>query len=179
MAMVLFLLPGGFFFAKGSLELADRFAGREVREATLFHTEVVPPNRGVRYTRYLVRGQIAGGDSFEVHDKRVYELANGRTPLPVGVELSRLTKRVLAVRSDGGTIDRVGGASHLRLAMVGLVLGAGFLALPLALPLRWGARKQARQRGEPPPPVAWGAFAAVIVAAVLIVGGTLAWDLLR
>ena len=182
MAVVLFLLPGGFFFAKGSLELADRFADREVREATLLDTEFVPrgtTGRNTRQERHLVRGEIVAGDSFEVDDKRVYELANGRTPLPVRVELSRLTKRVLAVRSDVGTIDRVGGASTLRLAVVGLVLGGAFLALPLLLPLRLGARRQARQRGERPPPVVWGAFAAVIVAAVLIVGGTWAWDLLR
>ena len=179
-AVVLMLVPGGIFFAKGARELADRFAPRATHEATLRDLEIArrqsDPNAP---TRYLVRGETSGGDDFEVDDRQVYDIADGRTPLPVRVEVSSFSGRVLAVRSDFGNVDGVGGATQLPLALLGLVLGGSLAAIPFLLPWQPAQRKRAKAKGKPPPPVDRGALILVSVSAVVIVGGTLVWDIVR
>lgn len=180
-AVVLMLVPGGIFFAKGALELADRYAGRTERDATLLGVEIDRrfSADGDAETRYLVRGQIAGGEDFEFDDRQVYDIANGRTPLPVRADVSNLSGRVLAVRSDFGSVDGVGGATRITLVVLGMGMGTLLAAVPFLLPWQPGARKQAKERAAAPPPVDWGALALVSMSALVIVGCTLAWDLLR
>ena len=178
--VVLFVVTGGVFFAKGLVEVIERFGGRVEQEATLLETETtftVSNNDAV--TLYKVRGELASGESFEVTDERLYDIATGRTPLPVRVELTQLSGRVVAVRSDFGTVEGVGGAAGLRLGIFGLVLGIALLIIPFVVPFRSGERKQAVQNGEVPPPIDWAGFTVVLIVTVLVVGGTLAWDVLR
>lgn len=178
---LLMLVTGGIFFAKGTVEIIDRFAGRTVEDATLLNVAIgaAQTGRGRTITTYQVKGVTYDGDHFEFDDRRVYDLADGHVPVPVTVERSNVSGRVLAVRWELGTVDGVGGATGLRLAIVALVLGLGLWALPLTLPWRTEARKLARQRGVALPPPNRGALAAVMLAAAGVVGGTLWWDLIR
>jgi hypothetical protein len=175
------LLPGGFFFAKGAVEVADRFSGRTVEDATVLTTALGEriTNRGRRIPIHHVTGVTAAGQEFEIDDRRLYDIANGRTPLPARVEVSSLSHRVLAVRTEFGAVEQVGGATKTWLAALALVLGGGLMLVPFLVPWQTDARKAARAAGIPPPAPDWGALAIVSLAAVAVVGGVLAWDLLR
>ena len=178
--VVIFQLPGGIFFAKGVVEVVDRYAGRIEREATLTETETsFTVSNGDSVTLYYVHGEIAGGEPFRVDDQRLYEIADGRTPLPVRVEVTRFSKRVVAVRSDFGSVDRIAGATQLWLATLALVLGGALSILPFVVQLKAGRVRAAEGGGEVQRTPDWIGFAIVCAAAVVIVGGTIAWDVLR
>jgi hypothetical protein len=179
-AVLLMLAPGGFFVAKGGLDLADRFSGREVREAKIQSLEIREhiANRRIQQ-RYLVSGTLGDGEQFEFDDERVYDLALGRTPLTARADVSRLTGRIIDLHTAGVTVRRVGGATLPWLAVFALICGAALCVVAFKLPWQTAARKQAREQGVPLPPPDRGALAMVALSAVVIVGGTLAWDLLR
>jgi hypothetical protein len=178
--VLLMLAPGGFFVAKGGLDLADRFSGREVQEAVIRSLEVREhiANRRIRQ-RYLISGTLAGGERFEFDDRRVYDVALGRTPLTAQADVSRLTGRIIDLHTAGVTVERVGGATLPWLAVLALICGAALCIVPFKLPWQTVARKQAQEQGARLPPPDRGALAIVTCSAVIVVGGTLAWDLLR
>jgi hypothetical protein len=179
-AVLLLLLPGAFFLAKGAIEVIDRFAPRTTSEATITGVslrETIVNRRMVPV--YEVRGVVADGESFTFNDRRVFELADGNTPMPLLVDRSSLTQRIVALRSGQTTFAGVGGATQLRLALLGVVIGLALCAVPLLAPWQTDARKQAKRDGTPMPRPDLGALAWVATAAVVAIGGVLAWDLLR
>lgn len=174
------LLPGGVFVAKGIREVADRIAPRTTSGATI--TGVTLGETFVNRRRvpvYEVRGVVPDGTEFSFDDRRVFELADDRTPLPVRVDRSALTDRVIAVRSDAGDVHGVGGASELWLGLLALAVGIALSIIPFVMPWKTKARTHARSEGTRVPRPDYGALAVMIFAAVAIICGTLAWDLLR
>ncbi|MBD0323627.1 MAG: hypothetical protein ICV72_09605 [Aldersonia sp.] len=180
MLIVLMLLPGAFFVGKGLIELIDRFAPQATAEATITSVVQREQSSGTRWvTVYEVNGIGANGEEFTFEDHRVFDLADGKTPLPVVVDRSALTDRIVTLRAGSTTIQRVGGATALWLALVAVAVGLALSVLPALMAWQTDARKQAKRDGTPPPRPDLGALALVVASALLTIGGVFAWDLLR
>jgi hypothetical protein len=180
MVIVLMLVPGAVFLAKGGLEVADRFAPRTSSEGTIEALETGETFVNKRLvTTYLVRGTSADGRPFSFEDRDVYEMADGRIPLPVRLEVSAITGRVINLRSEVGAVETVGGAGSLVMAFLAMVAGLLLVAVPFLMPWHTAARKKAREAHRPLPAPDWGALAMLVATTLITVSGIVAWDLTR
>lgn len=180
LVIVLMLAPGCMFLAKGAVEIIDRYTPRATSEATITDaTEGTALVNKRLQPVYTVNGLMSTGKPFAFNDVRVFELVQGNTPLPVLVERTVLSDRVVAVVIGDTRVDQVGGATALWLGLLGIIVGLALAAVPFLFPWQTEARKRARKEGTVLPRPDLGGLAMISLAAIAIISGSVAWDLLR